>query len=187
MFGRDFVTGFFLPALLFLVANVFLLKFFGLDGALLNVNWQKPLEGTSLLIIIAGILAIFLQAFNREVFRATEGYWPKWLQKPLTALHRRSFRKLSDKVTALYNDPGEIDQREFNALSIQAAMRYPSTERQLLPTSFGNAVRAYEDYPRVIYGVESIQGWTRLQALMSSQFIAGLNQNRAHINLWLNF
>lgn len=186
IFGRDFVTGFFLPALLFLLANVFLLKFLGVRGTLLNINWQKPLEDTGLLIIMAGILAIFLQAFNREVFRAAEGYWPKWLSQPLTAFHRRRFRKLTDKVNVLYNSPGEIDEREFNALSYRAAMEYPSTEAQVLPTSFGNAVRAYEDYPRVIYGFESIKGWTRLQALMSPEFCAGLAQTRAPINLWLN-
>jgi len=186
IFGRDFVTGFFLPAILFLVGNICLLKLLGIDGPLLRINWEKPLQDTGLLVVIAWIFAIFLQAFNREVFRAAEGYWPKWLRGRLTVFHRRRFRKLIEKVNALYNNPGEIDEQEFNALSLRAAMEYPSTEAQVLPTSFGNAVRAYEDYPRVIYGFESIKGWTRLQPLMSPEFRDVLSQNRTPVDLWLN-
>ena len=65
-------------------------------------------------------------------------------------------------------------------------MEYPSTEDQVLPTSFGNAVRAYEDYSRVVYGFESINGWSRLQAVMSKEFMEILGSSRARVDLWLN-
>jgi len=185
IFGRDFLIAFFVPALFFLLGNFFLLGLFGVDTPLAHVNWRRPLEDTSFLVIVALIFAIFLQAVNREIFRTAEGYWPNWLRRPLNGFHRNRFRKLTDKVNELYNQEGEIDEQQFNAFSLRAAMEYPSTEAQVLPTSFGNAVRAYEDYPRAIYGFESINGWSRLQALISPEFRDVLSQDRARVDLWL--
>ncbi len=67
-----------------------------------------------------------------------------------------------------------------------AAERFPSKEKQLLPTSFGNAVRAFEDYPRVMYGFESIQGWSRLNAVMPKSFRDTLGSMRAMTDFWVN-
>jgi hypothetical protein len=55
-----------------------------------------------------------------------------------------------------------------------------------MPTTFGNAVRGYEDYARVMYGFESITGWSRLQALFSRQASEVLSRSRARVDLWLN-
>src|SRR6266404_2613387 len=62
IFGRDFLIGFFVPALFFLLGNFFLLGLFGVDTPLAHVNWHRPLEDTSFLVIVALIFAIFLQA-----------------------------------------------------------------------------------------------------------------------------
>ena len=186
IFGRDFLIAFFVPALFFLLGTFFLLGLFSVDTPLSHLNWRRPLEDTSFLVIVALIFAIFLQAVNREIFRMAEGYWPERLRRRLNGFHRSRFRKLTDKVNELYNQEGEIDEQKFNALSLRAAMKYPSTEAQVLPTSFGNAVRAYEDYPRAIYGFESINGWSRLQALISPEFRDVLSQDRARVDLWLN-
>lgn len=182
IFGRDFLIGFFVPALLFLLGAFFLLRSLGVETSLPQAKWPKPFEDTGLVLLVAFVLAIFLQAVNREIFRTAEGYW----LKRLNGFHRKRFRELNAKVTELDNKEGEIDDELFSALSRRAAMEYPSTEDQVLPTSFGNAVRAYEDYPRVIYGFESIDGWSRLQALISPEFRDVLSHDRARVDLWLN-
>jgi hypothetical protein len=95
IFGRDFLIAFFVPALFFLLGTFFLLRLFGVDTPLSHVNWRRPLEDTSFLMIVALIFAIFLQAFNREIFRMAEGYWPDWLRRRLNGFHRSRFRKLT--------------------------------------------------------------------------------------------
>jgi len=53
-------------------------------------------------------------------------------------------------------------------------------------TSFGNAVRAFEDYPRVLYGFESINGWSRLNAVIPKSYQDILGNKRAMTDFWVN-
>ena len=100
------------------------------------------------------------------------------------AVHRRRFRRLEAKKEVVYNKPAELtdeEQKKFTSLSRTLAANYPSKEKLILPTSFGNTVRAYEDYSRVVYGFESIHGWARLQGLMSKEFRETLGGDRIAI------
>lgn len=187
LFGRDFLIGFFLPALLFILSTCFLLKNWGFTSELLNVDLTRPLADAGFVLIASLLLAIFLEAFNREIFRIAEGYWwPLWLRRRLAFLHVWRFRNLQRKIDQVGKGEITLSRNERALLLRRAAMAYPSTEDQVLPTSFGNAVRAYEDYARVIYGFESIDGWARLQALMSKEFREILGSSRARVDLWLN-
>lgn len=159
------------------------------DASWLRVDWSKPFEGTGLLVLLTWIFAIFLQSVNREIFRAIEGYWFWGLTSTFNRSQLGRFLKLKRKVDALYDKPGDLtdkEQQELNALSFEKAKNYPSKATLILPTSFGNIVRAYEDYPRVVYGFESIGGWNRLQGLMSKDFREILGNDRARVDLWLN-
>ena len=184
LFGREFAIGFFLPALLFFLGTTYFLRSLGVDTPLFRINWEKPFEGTGFLLVAAWVCAVFLQAVNRELFRALEGYWPQPLRKWCSHFQLKRFRQLSRELFEAQKDA--TDTQKLANLSTRNARDYPSKEKLVLPTSFGNAVRAYEDYPRVIYGFESINGWSRLQALMSTEFREILNQDRARVDLWLN-
>jgi hypothetical protein len=73
-----------------------------------------------------------------------------------------------------------------DALMKKAALNFPSKERLVLATSFGNTVRAFEDYPRVMYGFESIRGWSRLNAIMPKDFREAISNARSLTDLWAN-
>jgi hypothetical protein len=189
VFGRDFIIGFFLPALFFSVATFFLAKFMWPGASWLDINWRKPLEDAAIFVLATWVFAVFLQSVNREIFRAAEGYWPWGLTGLLNRSQRKRFRKLKVKVDELYNKPGSLSEAEdqkLSKLSGRKATEYPSKMSLILPSSFGNTVRAYEDYSRVIYGFESINGWARLQGLMSKDFREVLGNDRARVDLWLN-
>jgi hypothetical protein len=64
--------------------------------------------------------------------------------------------------------------------------RYPDDERWLLPTSFGNIVRSFEVYPRVLYGADSITVWPRLVAVIPEKTRALLDDAKANVDLWTN-
>ena len=189
LFGRDFVIGFFVPALIFSAANFVLARFLRPDAQWLKIDWAKPFESAGLFLLATWIFAIFLQSINREIFRALEGYWPKKWMRRFNRDQRQRFQTLENQIKALSARKEELTAEEklrLNTLRYERAMKFPSKDRLILPTSFGNVAAAYEDYPRVIYGFESIQGWARLQALMSKEFREILGSDRARVDLWLN-
>ncbi len=189
IFSRDFVIGFFLPALSFLIVTVALAKVMWPSAAWLDINWRKPLEDTGTFVLSTWVLAVFLQSINRELFRIAEGYWPFGLKDRLNHWEIVKFRKLNAEFEELFSRIHNLDpeqMRKLTELSRVRARKFPSTEDLVLPTSFGNVVRAYEDYSRVVYGFESINGWPRLQGVMSKDFRENLSNDRAKVDLWLN-
>jgi hypothetical protein len=187
--GRDFIIGFFLPALFFSVATFFLAKLVWPTASWLEINWRKPLEDAGVFLLATWILGIFWQSINREIFRTAEGYWWCGLRSRLDRWQRRKFNKLKSDYDDLYGRIHTLDAaslEKLTQLSRLRARKFPSEEAQVLPTSFGNVVRAYEDYSRVVYAFESIQGWARLQGLLSKDFRQSLGSDRARVDLWLN-
>jgi hypothetical protein len=192
LLGRDFFIAFFLPALFFLGANWLLVHYIAGEDIWSGIDESKIGEDAVLAGLAVWIFGIFLQAFNRQLFRFVEGYWPKRRWFTFWQLHR--YRKLQTRMRALTTERQAARQQKQPFVELDAftdcwrklATRYPSTEDQILPTGFGNIVRAYEDYPRVMYAFESINGWPRLQAFISKQFNEVLGKDRAHVDLWLN-
>jgi hypothetical protein len=188
VFGRDFIIGFFLPALFFSVATLFLARIVWPNASWLHIDWRKPFEDAGIFAVVIWIFAVFLQSINREIFRMAEGYWSQKLINFFNRSKRKKYFELKAKFDQLYNQSNALTEEqddEFFAVSYQLAQEYPLTG-QILPTSFGNSVRAYENYPLVIYGFESINGWPRLQGLMSKDFREILGNDRARVDLWLN-
>ena len=66
------------------------------------------------------------------------------------------------------------------------AQRYPDEESFVLPTAFGNALRAFEVYPRVMYGFESIDGWSRILAVLPKEFRELIDDAKAQVDWWVN-
>jgi hypothetical protein len=64
--------------------------------------------------------------------------------------------------------------------------RFPDEEHLLLPTSFGNTLRAFEIYPRVMYGLEAIDGWGRLQALIPKEYRELIENAKTQVDFWIN-
>ena len=69
---------------------------------------------------------------------------------------------------------------------LKRAMQFPDQERWLLPTAFGNAIRAFEVYPRVMYGLESVQGWARLLAVIPKEYREFVDTAKARTDFWVN-
>lgn len=197
VFGRDFLIGFFLPALFFLAGTLGLAHLPGVENHWFDwvkIDLEKPLEDSALLTLIVWVFAVFLQALNREIFRLAEGYWGDWLRWRMAWFQRWRFSKLERDLQTLEGEREACanEKKPFNKNEALMKIwrlrvtRYPNEELTVLPTTFGNIVRAYEDYPRVLYGFESINGWSRLQALFSKEFRENLSQARARVDLWLN-
>src|SRR5262249_42264963 len=74
----------------------------------------------------------------------------------------------------------------YNRQSEAAVRLFPDEEALILPTSFGNAMRAFEAYPRIMYGADSIPTWFRLGAVVSPEFSVALGTSKAIVDNCVN-
>ena len=186
LFGRDFVVGFFVPAIVLVAGTMAELHAFQIQQDWLKIESNEPLKDTTFLALVTLGVALLLMGVNRLIFRMLEGYWFFDVGSRLNQLQLWSFRKLNRRVATLRQKGTEAARQEFNRLMYKRAMHFPSQAGQVMCTAFGNSVRAFEDYPRVMYGFESINGWSRLNAALSKDFREILSNMRAGTDLWVN-
>ena len=194
VFDRNFVLGFFLPALLLLGLTVWLLGTVGLRPSWLTIDPQDPLKNTTVFALVSWVLAVFLQAINTPVYRLLEGYWPWGLERRLNFIQVRRFRRLNRRLEQLQAESLRAAERgkkyrrqgENNRAQRRTATAFPAREELVLPTSFGNVLRSFEDYPRDLYGFESIPGWHRLLAVVPKDYRELLDGSRANTDFWVN-
>jgi hypothetical protein len=77
-------------------------------------------------------------------------------------------------------------QRKRDELLGLLAVAFPEQEELLLPTPFGNALRSFESFPRVMYGLDSIPAWGRLLAVVSKEYFELMDGAKAYVDLWVN-
>jgi len=194
IFGRDFIVAFFVPALIFIAANIGLLEIFKIRPVWLQINSADPLKDTTFLALIILVTSFCLMALSRLIFRALEGYWPFNLGIKLNFFQKRQYRALKKQLEELKaeNEQCRKENTKFSKILIydrlmrRLALDYPSEEHMVRATAFGNTVSAFEDYPRVMYGFESITGWSRLNAVIPKEYREQIGSARALTDLWVN-
>jgi hypothetical protein len=66
------------------------------------------------------------------------------------------------------------------------ATYFPDDEKWVLPTALGNTIRAFEVYPRVMYGLEAIDGWERLLGVVPTDYRVQINAAKTQMDFWVN-
>jgi hypothetical protein len=199
LLDRDFVIGYFLPVALFVTGTLSLLTGFGM---IMEVQRLLPfgpnvdaLLGTTLLAVATWIGAVLLLTANRGILRILEGYGkfnPANLLKPLQC---RRYRDLMNKKAELeaeaYKayDAGNTlpadKAAELDRVARTLADEFPSKEH-ILPTAIGNVIRAFEEYPRLMYGLDDIPGWSRLLTVVPKDYRALIDSAKAQADFWVN-
>jgi hypothetical protein len=162
------------------------------------------------------MLSYTFYAFNFPLIRLLEGYklrqtdFFKWLLRG----QLRKFDTLQEHVTELqaqdeecsdyFNGLGQADIREVEPylryqkitqqlqadwppLERRFDLDYPSRREMVLPTKLGNAVAAFEDYPRTRYGMDSIALWARLIPLLKEKgYLEFVTQEKSVFDFLMN-
>jgi len=192
IFDRDFVIGQFIPALVFVTASIGLLFGFGALPPWLHIKADDLLKDTTLVALISLVVALSLMALNRAIFRLLEGYWVFHLGRLLNYFQRWRFRRLHRRLHLLLEEKNRCRDQvfphaaELQELKLRSVNHFPSREDLLLPTSFGNTVRSFEEYPLLMYGIESITGWSRLHAVVPKDYRQILSGMRSSMDFWMN-
>lgn len=194
LFHRDFFVGYFIPAALFVSAVVWIADAYDVPAWALSL--QSGLEGIWNLgttILAAWLLAVLLLAMNRTLVRGLEGYSFRRFRL-LTGRQVRRYHRLNERVARL--SERYLEEARGNALRPQTEQVYmcarleqrifPPHENLLLPTTFGNVVRAFEVYPYTIYGADLIAIWPRLLALVPDRLHDSIGASKAELDFAVN-
>jgi hypothetical protein len=202
LFGREFAIGFFLPMVAFLLLSLATVS--GFENISDNVSlWVRLIEGDKQLLVGATIFvfivwlgAVTLSALNRDIIRLKEGYgkinpalillrFQRWrLRRVRRQLEELDREYIAMDVIHLSLDPRSARRRE--RLSRVLAEEFPHDEAFLLPTAFGNTLRAFEVYSAVMYGLDAIPAWPRLIMVMSKDSLALIETAKSQMDFWLN-
>jgi hypothetical protein len=181
LLDKAFVLGYALPALLFLTALVGVL---GCPGSLCDASKSapsNPFADLTYAVLLVYVLGVILMVLNYGLYRLYEGYIPptKWLW-PSKKFHQWRLTSEQKKLDRLGEDP------RANALAWRLGTKYPATESAILSTAFGNAIRAFEQYPAEIYGADSISVWPRLLSVVSKDFATLINDAKSVVDFCIN-
>jgi hypothetical protein len=192
LFDRNFAIAYFLPVSIFLAVNAWVLDKVGYWAKIsAQLTGDNALINATLGVLIAWIGGILLMVLNRDIYRFLEGYGKynplRWFENKAKA----EFIKKEQRLTWLdeeYSKPAFTAdlRKERTELMEELAQRYPDQVDFVLPTAFGNALRAFEVYPRVMYGFESIEGWSRILAVLPKEYRELIDDAKSQVDWWVN-
>lgn len=201
LLGKNFIVGYMLPAILFVLAlysglNYFdLLSTSGFESIIPTEDTEdiKLTTGIVLLIFLSWILGIVLVSLNILIYKFFEGYGFFNPMRLLSFLERSRFTRLKQSIhnleaewESLGDNFSPIKIQELTILNRKFANTFPDDAEWLLPTQLGNRIRAFEVYPRVLYGFESIVGWVRLLAVVPQEYKEEIGSVKAQSDACLN-
>jgi hypothetical protein len=177
VFSRYFLAGFFVPALSTLIIGILVddSSFFPplADNASL-------LSRLGVLIGIAVVTGLILLGLRRAIIRLYEGYplehavrryttrpslpiprlvRPSWWGYQTWSILRWRQQRLFERMRG---DRSEAGRRAFDRA-------FPTRSTSLLPTRFGNALRAFEYHSDVRWGLSGLAAWPRIASLLSDR------------------
>lgn len=195
LFDRNFAIAYFLPAAGFVAATHFVASHLRVVQPVFILAKETLFENVALFLLMTLLVAVMLSVLNRGVVRLLEGYWPFRLKQYLNFVERWRYHKLLQQEQRINEErdkypaadlPEHIRQKR-NSILRRKARRFPDKPHLILPTSFGNTFRAFETYPRAVYGIDAIPGWFRLLGVVPVEYRTLIDAARASIDLWVNF
>jgi branched-subunit amino acid transport protein len=168
VFSRFFIVGFFLPSFFALVALAQLCtSAFVPDGL-------EEYSGATQILILSGLgllVGLFLLGLHRPILRLFEGYpaLQSRVGRPFISLQRRAYEKLAEQKRGARPEADSETQSRGIAAWRRLDRYFPDDPSRLLPTRFGNVLRAWEDYSYNRWGLDAIPFWARVEPLLSEQ------------------
>ena len=169
---KAFIIGVLLPTILFFVIFVSLFPDLPLLASLSTAPAEKEsFEKLVYVALGAWFGAIVLMMINDVLYRLLEGYF--WPVSRISFLLKRKKAEFRDKSTRFeflrdcwFREKEKfplVSRTEFDVLRRELVTRFPSKADLILPTRFGNAIRAFEDYPDK-YTVQTVSRFGSISA-----------------------
>ncbi len=203
-FNVGSVLGTILPVTIFvIVLRILLPELFPTAIALPFVTEREVFSLSLVVLVLSGLL----HHLNVPLIQLWEGY--PWENTALGRLSRRRLQRRFEALAARRDGAAalrdwladNVPPSPFNAAdrlpawdaaaTIEAAVRdtlnlqYP-TRAAILPTRLGNAIRSFEVYPNLQYGIEAISLWPRLIAKIDGAFARSIESAKTSFDFALH-
>ncbi len=160
---------------------------------------SEPIQLSTLTValLVIALSAFIIQQLDLTILRFLEGYWPRWilplvwLRRRLLNRQRQHLKNISERWQLLMveNDTqtpkdDDIAHEILEELSLLEYQRHwmPSQVEYLMPTAFGNILRAAERRPLGKYGLDAVICWPYLWLLLPDNARNDLQEARANLN-----
>ena len=203
---KNFIVGFFLPVVVALFIAAWTFPDIAILAPLRSAE-DKTLGDLAWLVLAVWTLSVVLLTTNHLQYRFLEGYLPpiSWFGCMRTWHHwrfdrianrRRSIQQQWKAAGMRAQDIPAGQRHEASRLAVRLLPEFPTTRvaKQpdeiladgIMPTRFGNVIRALEVYPRELYGADSIPVWLRLASVVPKDFATEIEEARAQVNCFMN-
>lgn len=159
-------------------------------------NQSAAIQLACLIIVLAVAIAssMVVERFQLAVLRGLEGYWHsvfKYQRQQLIAkqiaTRKKIYQQWSKVAKAYKQQPNPELLHEYIQLEDRFKKEFPKSD--LMPTRFGNILRAAELRSLDKYGLDAVICWPRLWLLLPEPVKADLQAARAELNaaarLWI--
>ncbi len=200
--GSNFLTASLIPALGFVTLSMLIFQPIMPASLIVRLGGTfNPLSESGLIALLFTIVLGFtLTSLNTFVFKLFEGYVLLWRFKFLAGKYqkqakqlRRKRELLQRKIDRLSSSTSEINQKYLLELVDQAEQmdtyfqaNLPFKDDDILPTRFGNIMKASEAYPRERYNIDGVPMWTRLINAIPDRYMSFLDQKNNQLSFLLN-
>ena len=198
------------PSGLFVLTNAYVIL------TLLYPDFDLTTSSTvTALVSLTLMLSYTLYAFNFPLIRFFEGYLFRdtdliqWLQKQQQCRFDRLYKDIRElwvqvaECLELGEDVHSNEEyveehvshfRQWKKIQLRLSrlerkfdLDYPPTRDRVLATRLGNAIAAFEDYPRTRYGMDSIALWARMiPVLKDEKYLEFVTQEKAVLDFLMN-
>jgi hypothetical protein len=195
IFGKEFLIGHFLPAAVFFVAAAIAADLSGsfpvfdlLKKTFVEVEEKKLAFNLGFTLLLVWAVATLLLVLNFKLIRVLEGYGAVNPARLLKWRSLRLFDQLNARVDRISEKPriSNAELSERRRLRTRLANEFPEQRNLVLPTRFGNVVRAFERYPQIIYNIEAIRSWIRLQAVLPEAYKNSLDAAKTVLDFFVH-
>lgn len=197
MSGRNPITSALVPSFVFVVVIALVL------GPAINfvTDVSGLVEQGLILVILSVVVGVLLQYLNRFLYKFLEGYgflsrFPFLIKRKVKQAEKLlcEREKLARQIMKLekkrYNEKDRVQlsilKDKYYLISTQYDQMYPLNLQSILPTSFGNILRAAEDYARTRYGIDSVTFWRMLVGVMPKEYKDNISQARSEVTFFVN-
>jgi hypothetical protein len=205
-FGSNFLVAAFVPSLAFVaMAMVIFDPIIPPDLVDAMKDTFEPFgQSGVLLLALTMILGFVLSSLNTFIYKLLEGYF--FLER-FRFTRKSQLRKLTKYKLELAEVESEIREeerkrdegtgdfdldnlnslqdRQYYILSEMGA-RFPDTEDAVLPTRFGNILRAAEGYANRRYGIDAVHMWPRLIHVIPEGYYEKVEQSNNSLAFLVN-
>jgi hypothetical protein len=202
--GSNFLVAAMIPSLGLVIACLVVFDPILHASITLHPDTGMPsLIGIGLLLAVPTILIGFtLTAMNTFLLKLFEGY---------VFFHRFSFMKkaetrkakhllaqreilklrigeLKEKKDLTYRDEKKLDRlrEEYRKIGIKYDQAYPPPDIELMPTRFGNILKASEAYSGYRYGIDAVTFWPHLMHVVPPTYRKGIDAARNELSFLVN-